>query len=384
VTRWAAIAAAAAAAAGSCARAPTPRLVPAAPADRIVHRLFLLGDGGVPAADDPVLAALRAALAEAPGGSTVLFLGDNVYPRGLPAGDDPTRGDAEARLRSQLEAARGAAQIVFVPGNHDWVRGAADGWDAIRRQAAYVAGSGVPHARVLPDGGCPGPAEVPAGPVRVAVLDTQWWLHDGPKPVAASSSCPAYTPGTVTAGLRAWLLADTTRPAIVVGHHPLLTGGSHGGYFEWTDHLFPLTNVKPWLWLPLPFLGSAYPVARNLGISKQDLSSGRYRTLRDSLAAAFAARPPLVYAAGHEHNLQVLDGDALGAHTLVVSGAAAYGHTGAVGRMPATRYARRASGLVRLDVVAGGGVRLAVIVVRRGETPREEYSEWLIPSTSER
>ena len=382
VKRWAVMAAAAAAA--SCVRTPAPSLAPAAPAGRIVHSLFLLGDGGVPAPDDPVLAALRAAVAEAPDRSTVLFLGDNVYPSGLPAGDDPDRAGAEARLRTQIEAARGAAQIVFVPGNHDWVRGGTGGWDAIRRQAAFVAGSGVAHARVRPDGGCPGPEEVPAGPVRVAVLDTQWWLHDGPKPVDASSSCAAYTPGGVTALLRGWLLADTTRPSIVVGHHPLLTGGAHGGYFSWTDHVFPLTNVKPWLWLPLPFLGSAYPVARNLGISKQDLSSGRYRALRDSLAAAFAARPPLVYAAGHEHNLQVLDGDGFGAHTLVVTGAAAYGHTSAVGRMPATRYARQANGLVRLDVVAGGGVRLAVIVVRRGQAPQEEYSEWLIPSTPER
>ena len=382
MNRWAAVAAVAASA--SCARAPAPSLVPAAPAGQIVHSLFLLGDGGVPAPDDPVLAALRGGVAEAPDRSTVLFLGDNVYPRGLPDSEAPNRGDAEARLRAQIEAARGAAQIIFVPGNHDWVRGAAGGWDAIRRAASFVAGSGVPHARVLPDGGCPGPEEVAAGPLRVAVLDTQWWLHDGPKPVDASSSCAAYTPGAVTAALRAWLLADTTRPTIVVGHHPLLTAGAHGGYFDWTDHLFPLTNVKPWLWLPLPFLGSAYPVARNLGISKQDLSSGRYRALRDSLTAAFMTRPPLLYAAGHEHNLQVLDGDGFGAHTLVVSGAAAYGHTGPVGRMPATRYARRASGLVRLDVVAGGGIRLAVIVARRGQVPREEYSEWLIPSTTGR
>ena len=382
MSRWAALAVAAAAA--SCARTPAPSLVPAAPAGRIVHRLFLLGDGGKPAPDDPVLAALRAGVAEAPDRSTVLFLGDNVYPSGLPAGDAPNRGDAEARLRPQLEAARGAAQIVFVPGNHDWVRGAAGGWDAVRRQAVFVAGSGVPHARVLPDSGCPGPAEIPVGPVRVVVLDTQWWLHDGPKPVDASSSCAAHTPGAVTAALRAWLRADTTRPTIVVGHHPLLTGGAHGGYFAWTDHLFPLTNVKPWLWLPLPFLGSAYPVARNLGFSKQDLSSGRYGVLRDSLAAALAARPPLLYAAGHEHNLQVLDGDAFGTHTLVVSGAAAYGHTGPVAQMPETRYARQASGLVRVDVVEGGGVRLAVIVARRGQAPREEYSEWLTPRTPER
>jgi hypothetical protein len=307
----------------------------------------------------------------------VVFLGDNIYPAGMPPADAPQRAEAESRLQPQLDAARGAATVVLVPGNHDWSRGANEGWEAVRRQAAFVAQSGVPGARVLPDSGCPGPVELPAGPVRVAVLDTQWWLHGGPKPRHPASPCAADTPGGITAALRAWLLADTTRPAIVVGHHPLLTGGAHGGYFPWTDHIFPLTNVKPWLVLPLPFLGTAYPLARSLGITSQDLSSGAYQELRDSLASAFRHRAPLVYAAGHEHNLQVLDGAALGVHTLVVSGAAAFDHTTSVARLPETRYARRASGLVRIDVVEESGIRLAVIVARRGQAPREEYSEWL-------
>jgi hypothetical protein len=359
----------------ACARAPVPPPAPAASFDRITHSIFLLGDAGVPAPDDPVLALLRDEVARAAARSTVVFLGDNIYPAGLPAEGAPDRAEAEARLRAQLEAARGAALIVFVPGNHDWKPGGPQGLEAIRRQARFIARSGVPGARLLPADGCPGPAEVMAQPLRVTALDTQWWLDEAARP--GDASCPA-GPGEVTGRLRAWLLADTTRPAIVLGHHPLLTGGVHGGYFEWTDHIFPLTKVKPWLWLPLPFIGSAYPLARSLGISDQDLSSGTYRAMRDSLAAAFRTRPPLVYASGHEHNLQVLDGGTIGVHTQVVTGASAYGHTSAVARLAATRYARRASGLVRLDLVPGGGVRLAVIITDRKRGPREAYSEWLV------
>jgi hypothetical protein len=353
-----------------------PPLAPAAAADRIIHSLFLLGDAGVPAPDDPVLALLRDEVARAAARSTVVFLGDNIYPAGLPVEGAPDRADAEARLRAQLEAARGAASIVFVPGNHDRKPGGPEGLEAIRRQAHFIAQSGAPAAGLLPGDGCPGPAEVMAQPLRVTVLDTQWWLDEAGRP--GDGSCRA-GPGEVTGRLRAWLLADTTRPAVVLGHHPLLTGGVHGGYFEWTDHVFPLTKLHPWLWIPLPVIGSAYPVARSLGISNQDLSSGAYRAMRDSLAAAFRTRPPLVYASGHEHNLQVLDGTAFGVQTQVVSGASAYGHTSAVARLAATRYARRASGLVRVDVVAGGGVRLAVIVIDRKRGAREEYSQWLVP-----
>src|SRR5436309_11924013 len=30
----------------------------------------------------------------------------------------------------------------------------------------------------------------------------------------------------------------------------------HGGHFGWQDHIFPLRNIKPWLWIPLPLIGS--------------------------------------------------------------------------------------------------------------------------------
>jgi hypothetical protein len=363
--------------AACAARPPAAPTAPAAPFDRITQTLFLLGDGGMPAPADPVLALLRDEVARAPGRSAVVFLGDNIYPAGLPPETAPDRSEAEARLGAQLDAARGAALVVFVPGNHDWKPGGAAGLEAVRRQARFIARRGGPAARLLPADGCPGPVQVADGPLRVAAIDTQWWLHDHPAP--HDSTCPS-DPGAVTGRLRAWLLADTARPAIVLGHHPLLTGGVHGGYFDWTDHVFPLTKLVPWLWLPLPVIGSAYPLARSLGISNQDLSAGAYRAMRDSLAAAFRSRPPLVYASGHEHNLQVLDGEAFGVQTQVVTGAAAYGHTSAVARLPITRYARRASGLIRLDVAAGGGVRLAVIVTDRKRGPREEYSEWLVPT----
>jgi hypothetical protein len=361
---------------------PPPSLVPSAPSAQVIGTLLLVGDAGVPALDDPVLAAVAAAVAEAPTRVTVVFLGDNIYPTGLPAEDAPRRDTAEARLRAQLEAARGAASIVFVPGNHDWTRGADDGWDAIRRQATFVAGLGVPNARVLPEQGCPGPTEVAPSPLRVTVLDTQWWLHDGPKPRDPSSACDADSPGEVTAQLRRWLRADSTTPAVVLGHHPILTGGVHGGYFTWKDHLFPLTALKSWLWIPLPIIGSGYPLARSLGISKQDMSSGRYQEMRDSLAAAFRARPPLVYAAGHEHNLQILDGDSLGVHTLVVSGSGAFQHTSPIARLRETRYASAASGFVRLDALRDGRVRLAVIEVGDDRRAREAHSEWLVSGSA--
>ena len=68
-----------------------------------------------------------------------------------------------------------------------------------------------------------------------------------------------------------------------------MSGGVHGGYFGWRDHLFPLRSIRSSLWIPLPLLGSLYPTARLEGISSQDLGSRAYQRLIAALRRAFAA-----------------------------------------------------------------------------------------------
>lgn len=102
-------------------------------------------------------------------------------------------------------------------------------------------------------------------------------------------------------------------------HHPLLTAGPHGGHYTWKQHIFPLTDFWPWAWLPLPVIGSAYPLSRQLGVTGTDVSSERYK--RDIRGVYRAATPwaPGVFIAGHEHSLQ-LHRDYTGAY-YIMSGA---------------------------------------------------------------
>ena len=322
-------------------------------------RVFLIGDAGAPRPRDPVLAALERDLATDPAASTVVFLGDNIYPRGLPAEGHPGRAAARRRLDAQVAAARAAAAVLFIPGNHDWDRHSPDGWNALRRQEDYLAAG---PARLVPTGGCPGPVVRDVGErVRLVLLDTQWWLHDGPKPVGASSPCPEKSEAEVERAVAAALAGAGGRRVVVAGHHPLASGGEHGGHFTWKEHLFPLTSVKRGLWIPLPLVGSLYPLARQAGVSDQDLSGGRYERLRESLGRAFAPHPPLVYASGHEHNLQVIRGGA--ARYQVVSGAGCHRHRTPVGRVEGTLFARSAGGYARLDVGRDGRAALVLLTV---------------------
>jgi hypothetical protein len=347
--------------------------------DQIEQSLFLIGDAGKPAPrGEPVLLSLRRDLTLAGARALVAFLGDNVYPDGLPAPAHAERAVMERRLDAQLDAVRGSgARVVLVPGNHDWQKGGADGWDAVMRQEQHVEARD-PDAAFLPDGGCPGPAVLDVSErLRLLALDTQWWLHAHARPEHPTSTCGADSEAEVLAALRAALGEAGGRDVVVLAHHPLASGGPHGGRFTLRQHLFPLTDVKRGLWLPLPLIGSLYPAARGSGVSAQDQPSREYRHMREALAGALAERPPLAWAAGHEHVLQVIESPQWG--RLLVSGAGIFGHTTSVQAVPGSLYAAARAGYMRIDFLRDGTRRLAVIEVARDGSAREGFARRLEP-----
>jgi hypothetical protein len=345
--------------------------------------LFLLGDAGAPRPEgEPVLAALAAAGADAVarvGGAraAAVFLGDNAYPDGVPAEDGRERRQAEQRLGAQLDAVRRAGlRAWFVPGNHDWASGGDDGAARIRAQTALLAASGV--AAAAPADGCPGPVTAALGDrLGLVLLDTAWWLHPGPRPRASDTACPTGSPEAVTAALAAALraAAEDGRHAIVLAHHPLVSGGPHGAAFDWSDHLFPLRALHPALLLPLPIVGSSYPLARRLGVSAQDLPSKSYTKMRRLIEGALSAAPPLVYAAGHDHGLQLLRGESARWH--LVSGAGSSRLVTFARPVDGTVFAAGRPGFARLDAYAGGAVAVAFVTTSPDAPPREPFSACL-------
>jgi hypothetical protein len=353
--------------------APAPP-APSAPPDQIDVTLFLIGDAGAPAPpprSEPVLAALRAAVATSPS-PVIVYLGDNLYPRGLPDSTAAGRREAERRLDEQLRVTRETGvRTFFVPGNHDWRNGPA----GVRRQAAFIRAGGGERATLLPANGCPGPAMVDLGTtVRLIALDTQWWLQKDARP-ASPSDCGDSSSHQILGSLGNAARDAGERVVVVVAHHPLRTGGPHGGHFGWEDHVFPLRAIKPWLVIPLPLIGSLYPVLRASGISSQDVASRAYRRMRASFDSALAPARPLVYASGHEHDLQVIAGTST--RWLLVSGAGTYGHVSHTTALDSTRFARKASGFMRIDVLRDRRARLAVDLVNADGSGTEAYSLWL-------
>jgi hypothetical protein len=210
-------------------------------------------------------------------------------------------------------------------------------------------------------------------------------VHNDVKPYGETSPCPTRTEDEVADSLAGALRDKGERHAIVLTHHPLRSGGIHGGSFTLGDHVFPLRNWKRWMWLPLPLIGSLYPFARQMGITNQDASGRKYRAMRSAFEGAFREHPPLVVASGHDHDLQVIRGGRSGitwAAYQLVSGAGILGHASVVRNVDGSLFKREAAGFMRLDVTRDGRVRLSVTTVvpdgeRMDGESAEVYSMWL-------
>ncbi len=307
----------------------------------VVATILLAGDAGD--LGDMVGATLKYHAAIRPSSTTVFYLGDNIYPMGLPSEDDQGYQNARERIDRQVMVLKGSAvRGLFFPGNHDWQRSGPNGWEWVKRQQALVerelgAGS------YLPGGGCPGPVEaLETEYAQVVVVDSEWFLRSYAKPSASSDGCPTWTEEMVMAELRR-LLTKKIRSAtrIFLQHHPIESVGEH-------SH------------------GSRCP---------QDFGCPSYDHMRLTELAALDVGRPLLCAAGHDHSLQVLTGSR-GCEYFAVSGSMSSASDVLTdGR---TLFAQSRLGFMRLDFLAGGKVRLRSVVVESGHPEgKVVFEKWL-------
>ena len=268
--------------------------------------IFLIGDTGNISRHKPdaVLETLKAHI-HTEQESAIVFLGDNIYPRGLPPEGHLLRNEAEATLNAYKEALKDYhGKIVFISGNHDWNKGRRDGYDYIIRQEKYLEklfGKNI----LLPSNGCPGPAVVQINEeVCLVLINTQWWLQGGFRPIGQQFGCRVSSEEEFFEHLIKTLDDNRHKRVIVAGHAPVYSYAIHGGRYKFRHHLFPFTIYHKKAYVPLPFIGSFLPLYRKYFGAKEDVAHPRYRRLRNRLKEIFKNYPGLIYAAGHEHNLQ--------------------------------------------------------------------------------
>ncbi|MFT4031736.1 MAG: BamA/TamA family outer membrane protein [Siphonobacter sp.] len=284
----------------------TPLFSQAQPTDSVKQRVILVGDAGkLINGHNPVVDAIASYYNLDDPQTTLLYLGDNVYPRGLPDENDPDYTALAQILRVQAQVGLSKrSPVLFIPGNHDWSKDHADGWEKIKRQGRWLDSLHAPNIKMLPADGCPGPEEIHLNDrLILVIIDTQWWLHPNDKP-GIDSDCPCKTEDEVVARLSDIVLRNKNKGIILATHQPFRSYGIHGGYYTLKQHIFPFTDLKSGLYIPLPLIGSIYPIARGVFGTLQDLHNPTYKHMVEVLEKALVPAKRVVFVAGHDHALQ--------------------------------------------------------------------------------
>lgn len=270
----------------------------------VAYEIFLIGDTGDPVlyGQDPVLQTLQYHLKSASDSSSILFLGDNIYPDGMNP-DSTIEAEREdqailSRTMSVLDYYDGKA--FFMPGNHDWRHGVR----GVRAQERFIESHSGPEVQFVPNNGCPGPLGFNLGKKWYLItMDSHWWISESYQPATNLKGCEFNTRTEVINQVSALAEEHDDKHVLLAFHHPLYSNGSHGGFYTFRDYVFPLSQKVEGLYLPLPLIGSIYPLYRKLGRSPQDLNHQQYEEFHREIREAVEDVEHVYFAAGHEHSL---------------------------------------------------------------------------------
>lgn len=275
--------------------------------DSIRARVIMIGDAGEMDLPQKMLIP-DAARHIIKGKTTTIYLGDNIYPHGMGLPGSSDEAETQEILKSQFQPMRTAgAPVYFIPGNHDWDRMGPDGLAKIKRQWAFLESQNDSLLKLLPENGCPDPVAVNiSDSVVVIFMDSEWWLFPFNKD-NVGADCNCASDRDVMLSLRELFYKNRYKVILLATHHPFETYGSHGGKFSWKDHLFPLTTVNKNLYVPLPLVGSIYPLYRKAFTHPEDLHHPLYQNFVKNVNEVFKDFPNLIHVSGHEHGLQLID-----------------------------------------------------------------------------
>ncbi len=343
--------------------------------DPVVRRIVMLGNARESIREGNGLLELIRQNVVFDSGTIVLYLGNNVL--------HPF--DTAALREEAAIIDRSAARAFFIPGYRDWAAGREQGMEAVRHQQQFLKKLGNKNIRFYPGDGCPGPKEIDLGNDAIMlIMDSQWWLHTHGKP-DIESDCKYRTAEEILTEIEDLPKDKRDKLILFVTHHPLEHTGTHSGTYGLKQHIFPLTDIRRagWLYLPLPVIGSVYPVTRNAISTRQDRHNDAYQSLATTgigtlpgVRGSFRDHAYTVFIAGQEHNMQLIQ---KGQHYFINSGAA--GIASRVRNNDEALYVRRKTGFAVLEITQSKKVRTRFYVVD-GEKVREDFSRELLDYSS--
>ncbi len=353
----------------ACAQAQNKLRTP----DSIQARLILIGDAGSLVKGEAAVIHSVKNKFFFDEKTTVIYLGDNLYDHGLPDETYQYYSDIKSALDSQINLTQGTqARTIMIPGNHDWANGKREGYNSIIRQQQYVDRYSDANVNFLPKAGCPGPETVNiSNDAILIIMDSQWWLHLHDKP-GVESDCDTKTEEEVIDELKDILNKNYKKLVLIATHHPFKSNGPHGGYYTLKQHIFPFTDLNKKLYIPLPLIGSIYPISRSVFGSQQDISHPQYAYMINKITDAVRSHPNTIMLAGHEHNLQYIKDSSL---HYIISGSGC--KTNRVSGGKNALFTKQELGFATLDISKNKNVSLQFYSISKNTNDssiKEEYA----------
>lgn len=306
------------------------------PDKEIDHTFYLIGDAGNSAIGTSSIAlqSFKKELSRADENSIAIFLGDNIYPKGLPKKGHKNRAFAKHQLDIQTEAVQNfKGETIFIPGNHDWY----SGLSGLKRQEKYIEEI-LGKNTFLPVNGCPIENRHLSEDIELIIIDSEWYLTNWDSHPTINDDCEIKTRSKFFDELEGLIKKARGKTTLIALHHPMFTNGSHGGQYSFKSHL-----------TPLPVLGSLKNLIRKTsGISPADIQNTRYNEYRKRIITLSQENDKTIFISGHDHNLQYLLKDNI---PQIISGS---GSKKTAARNVDGEFSSSYPGFARLDVFKDG------------------------------
>lgn len=276
----------------------------------------------------------------------LIFLGDNIYPVGMPDEGSEFRSTAENHLNAQIDVARNfGGKTIFIPGNHDYYN---ENLVNVEREKEYIEEALNDNDIWQPAVGCPIESREVSKGIQLIVIDSQWYLSKWDDIPTINDDCDQIkTRDQFFLEIESEFKKNQDKTIIVSLHHPIFTNGVHGGQYAAIKHIFP-TQRK----IPVPIFSSLINLIRTSGgVSAQDKQNKRYQSLADRIAALAQASkaPRIIFASGHEHTLQYIENAGV---RQIVSGSGSKQSYASLSNDGLFSYGGK--GFVRMDVMQDG------------------------------
>src|SRR5690554_4556560 len=257
------------------------------------RNIFLIGDTGGFEKDGSTSLALRAMQENfkyAGEEDVLLFLGDNIYPKGFPTKNGVKEQKAKEIIQSQTDVAKTfPGRVIFIPGNHDWYSGV----KGLKKQEKFVE-KALGKNTFLPEKGCPIEKVKLDDDTILLIVDSHWYITNWNRHPTINDNCEIKTRSLFLEEFRDEIKKARGKTTLVAIHHPLFTNGSHGGQYSFIDFI-----------KPLPLLGNLKNLIRSTsGISTADISNKFYFELTKNLIAAAQQNENVVFRS-EEHTSEL-------------------------------------------------------------------------------